>query len=241
VMVTCDVGQGDAHVLNIGPGTAVVIDVGPDPEAIDRCLADLGIGTISAIVLSHFHADHVNGLPGALRGRTVHEVLATPLLEPAEQVDFVREAIGEVPLAFISFGEVRTIGPLTWKAIWPRRIINAGSRPNNASVVLHAVLHDRQILFTGDAEPEAQAAFLADVSQVDIVKVPHHGSRFQHPELALRSGARVALIGVGEGNDYGHPAEQTLIAWQHALIGRTDTDGDIAVVDRDGELGLTLR
>jgi competence protein ComEC len=107
--------------------------------------------------------------------------------------------------------------------------------------VLHAILRDRQILFTGDAEPEAQGAFLPDMPQVDIVKVPHHGSRFQHPALASRSGARVALIGVGEGNDYGHPAEQTLDAWQHALIGRTDTDGDIAVVDRNDELGLTRR
>jgi len=241
LMVTCDVGQGDAHVLNIGPGSAVVIDVGPDPEAIDRCLTDLGIESIPAIVLSHFHADHVNGLPGALRHRDVQMVLATPLLEPTEQVDFVREVLGEVPLEFISSGEVRTIGPLTWRALWPRRVINSGSRPNNASVVLHAVLRDRQILFTGDAEPEAQAAFLPDVPQVDIVKVPHHGSRFQHPALPSTSGARVALIGVGEGNDYGHPAEQTLDAWQHALIGRTDTDGDIAVVDRNDELGLTRR
>jgi competence protein ComEC len=241
LMVTCDVGQGDAHVLNIGPGAAVVVDVGPDPEAIDRCLTDLGVWRIPAIVLSHFHADHVNGLPGALRHRDVQVVLATPLLEPTEQVVFVREAIGEVPLAFISFGEVRTIGPLTWRVLWPRRIINTGSRPNNASVVLHATLGDRRILFTGDAEPEAQAAFLPDMPQVDIVKVPHHGSRFQHPSLASKSGAQIALIGVGEGNDYGHPAEQTLIAWQHALIGRTDTDGDIAVVDRNDQLGLTRR
>lgn len=241
LMVTCDVGQGDAHVLNIGPGTGVVIDVGPDPEAIDRCLADLGIVNISALVLSHFHADHVQGLSGALRGRTVHEVLATPLLEPTEQVDVVREALDGVPLGFVSFGEVRTIGPLTWRAIWPRRIIDAGSRPNNASVVLHVLLQDRQILFTGDVEPEAQAAFLADVSAVDIVKIPHHGSRFQHPALASKTGAQIALIGVGEGNDYGHPAEQTLVAWQHALIGRTDTDGDIAVVDDAGSLGLFRR
>lgn len=241
VMVTCDVGQGDAHVLNIGPGTAVVIDVGPDPEAIDRCLLDLGIRTIPAIVLSHFHADHVQGLPGALRGRTVHQVFATPLLEPTEQVDFVRDALDGVPLGFVSFGEVRTIGPLTWRALWPRRIIDAGSRPNNASVVLHALLADRQILFTGDAEPEAQAAFLADLPKVDVVKIPHHGSRFQHPALAAQTGAQIALIGVGDGNDYGHPAEQTLAAWQHALVGRTDTDGDIAVVAQDGELGLTRR
>jgi competence protein ComEC len=63
-LVACDVGQGDALVLNGGPGTAVVIDTGPDPRPTDKCLRSLGIHRVPYLLLTHFHADHVEGLPG---------------------------------------------------------------------------------------------------------------------------------------------------------------------------------
>lgn len=60
----CDVGQGDALALSTGPGSAVVVDTGPDPAPVDRCLRDLRVTTIPLLILTHFHADHVDGLPG---------------------------------------------------------------------------------------------------------------------------------------------------------------------------------
>ncbi|URM91433.1 ComEC/Rec2 family competence protein [Streptomyces sp. MRC013] len=71
VFAMCDVGQGDASVLAAGGGTAVVVDAGPDPEPVDRCLRDLGVSRVPLVLLTHFHADHVTGLPGVLRGRSV--------------------------------------------------------------------------------------------------------------------------------------------------------------------------
>ena len=66
-MVACDVGQGDGLVLNTGaPHTAVVVDAGPDPTAMDVCLSGLGVTRVPLVVLTHFHADHVDGLPGVL-------------------------------------------------------------------------------------------------------------------------------------------------------------------------------
>ena len=73
VLVACDVGQGDALVLNAGRGSAVVVDAGPDPVAVDQCLDRLGVSRIPLLVLTHFHADHVGGVAGVLddrRGRT---------------------------------------------------------------------------------------------------------------------------------------------------------------------------
>lgn len=70
-LVACDVGQGDAFVLSIGAGSAVVSDTGEHPEAIDECLRDLGVREIPLLLLSHDHADHVDGTPGVLRHRTV--------------------------------------------------------------------------------------------------------------------------------------------------------------------------
>ena len=66
VMVACDVGQGDGLVLSSGPGTAVVVDTGPEPEAMSRCLDRLGVRSVAAVVITHLHADHVDGLAGVL-------------------------------------------------------------------------------------------------------------------------------------------------------------------------------
>ena len=67
VLVACDVGQGDGLVLNAGRGAAVVVDTGPDPPAMDACLSRLDVRALPVVVLTHFHADHVDGLPGCAR------------------------------------------------------------------------------------------------------------------------------------------------------------------------------
>ena len=65
------------------PGRALVVDAGPDPPLVDGCLDSLGVEVVDAVVLTHFHADHVEGLPGVLGGREVGQVLASPVAEPA--------------------------------------------------------------------------------------------------------------------------------------------------------------
>ena len=87
-MVACDVGQGDGLVLNTGaPHTAVVVDAGPDPRLMDACLSGLGVTRIPLVVLTHFHADHVDGLPGVLHGRQVDAVEVSRLADPPAGVD----------------------------------------------------------------------------------------------------------------------------------------------------------
>ena len=90
-LVACDVGQGDALALATGRDhTAVVVDAGPDPSAVDRCLRTLGVSSVPLLVLTHFHADHVAGLPGVLKGRSVGAIQTTTLEEPQGQAEFVR-------------------------------------------------------------------------------------------------------------------------------------------------------
>ena len=92
-MVACDVGQGDGLVLNTGVAhTAVVVDAGPDPRPMKACLDGLGVREVPLVVLTHFHADHVDGLPGVLDGRHVGTVWVTRLLDPPDGVDLVRSA-----------------------------------------------------------------------------------------------------------------------------------------------------
>ena len=248
VLAACDVGQGDGLVLRAGPGAAVVVDAGPDPAAMDACLDRLDVTSVPLLVLTHFHADHVGGVTGVLDGREVGAVEATGLLEPAAGVREVGSAYGAAP-ATSAYGLTRRVGDVTLQSVWPRPGDSRGdsgeSAPNNASVVLVAEVRGVRVLLTGDVEPSAQAALARDLAglRVDVLKVPHHGSRHQDTRWLTSLGARLAVVSVGEGNDYGHPAPDLLAALSAAgmRVWRTDLSGDVVVVARDGGVGVVTR
>lgn len=121
-LVACDVGQGDALALATGRAhQAVVVDAGPDPAAVDRCLRALGVTSVPLLVLTHFHADHVAGLGGVLKGRSVGAIQTTGLQEPRAQAEFVRRTArgAGVPVTGAVAGERRHVGALSWQALWP--------------------------------------------------------------------------------------------------------------------------
>jgi competence protein ComEC len=242
VVAACDVGQGDALLLRAGPGSAVVVDAGPEPAAVDRCLRRFDVDAVPLVVLTHFHADHVDGLPGVLRGRTVGRVVVTSLADPPEAVDAVRRQVGVrgVEPVVTSYDRGWQVGDVRLQEVWP--VPGApDTGPNDASVVLVAEVGGVRVLLTGDVEPEAQASLartLPDL-RVDVLKVPHHGSRHQDLSFLTGLGARVALVSAGADNDYGHPAPPTLSAMEEsgAEVLRTDLQGDLVVTARGGRLG----
>ena len=91
VLVACDVGQGDALAVRAGDGSALVVDAGGDAVAVGRCLDDLRVREVPSLVLTHFHADHVDGLAGVLQGRHVGEIIIGPLPDPVAQVHDVAD------------------------------------------------------------------------------------------------------------------------------------------------------
>ncbi|MGA4962328.1 ComEC/Rec2 family competence protein [Streptomyces pseudogriseolus] len=253
-MVMCDVGQGDALVLAAGGNTGVVVDAGPDPLLVDDCLRSLGVTRVPLVVLTHFHADHVAGLTGVLRGREVGGIGTTALEEPADQVAAVRRAAAAagVPLTRVAAGERRRAGDLTWEVLWPPPGGHpAVEGPNDASVALLVRTGSLRLLLLGDLEPPAQRALTRspaarDLAGVDVLKVAHHGSAYQDPGLVRLAAPRLALISAGEDNTYGHPAPSTLAALRAggAEVLRTDRDGALAVVPGaggDGELEVARR
>ncbi|WP_404187743.1 ComEC/Rec2 family competence protein [Streptomyces tauricus] len=253
----CDVGQGDATVLAAGDGSGVVVDAGPDPILVDRCLRALGITRVPLVVLTHFHADHVAGLPGVLRGRSVGAIETTGLEEPLDQAEFVHRqaAVRRIPVTRAVAGERRRTGGLDWQVLWPPPSAAPGSwpvpgpepeGPNDASVTLLVRSAGLTMLMLGDLEPPAQQALLRSpaglaLEAVDVLKVAHHGSAHQDPDLVRRAAPRLALISCGAGNPYGHPAPSTTAALEAggAQVLRTDVDGAVTVGGGDDRLLIT--
>jgi len=246
----CDVGQGDAMVLAAGEGTGVVVDTGPDPRSVDRCLRDLGVTRVPVVILTHFHADHVRGLPGVLRGRAVGAVQTTSLDEPPEQAAFVRRTAATAGVATVRAvpGERRRAGPLGWRVLWPPAgsggagAVKGAGGPNDSSVTLHVrAAGGLTLLLLGDLEPPAQQGLLHSpegLPRVDVLKVAHHGSAFQEAGLLHSARPRLALISCGADNPYGHPSPRTVDALRAAgaKVLRTDTDGAIALTGAGKEL-----
>ncbi|WFE94307.1 ComEC/Rec2 family competence protein [Micromonospora sp. WMMD987] len=241
VVVACAVGQGDALVLPVAAGRAVVVDAGPEPSAVDGCLRRLGVREVSLLVVSHFHADHVGGVAGVVRGRRVAMVLGPAVVEPVAGREMVTAAAGTarrvVPAAGWSYrsGEVDLVvlGP-------PYPLRGTRSDPNNNSLVLRATVAGVRIVLPGDAETEEQRALLDQVPpetlRAEVLKVAHHGSAYQEPAFLDAVRPAVALVPVGADNDYGHPSPVILdrLARSGVRVLRTDTEGDVAVVLRAG-------
>lgn len=241
VMVACDIGQGDASVLNAGNGSAVVIDARPDPSLVDACLRRLHIGRVVLMVFTHGHADHIDGWDGVTRGRRVDQVMVGPTGGPGGAIPRHQAVVGE------KFG----VGEMQFQVLGPPPVPSfgadsrGGSTTNNASVVLMVAIHGIRIMMSGDAEPEEQDFILRQGFDLhaDILKMPHHGSARQSREFFESVGARAATISDGKDNDYGHPAPTALalLAKQHMTAYRTDRQGDIAIVVRDGKAAVLTR
>ena len=227
----CDVGQGDALVYQTGKYRAIVIDTGPDPQLIDHCLSQLKINEIDLLVITHSHADHAGGIAGVLHHRIVHEVWANS--------DVAMNFAGIVNRREVHAGERFIAPPLTITVLWPEQkdftaptLPGDGSVENNKSIVLLIENHGVTLLTTGDIEPPAQAEIARRfASHIDVLKIAHHGSRYQDFRWLESMKPSVSLISVGKDNSYGHPAEITIrdLARIGSSIHRTDRDGGIAI------------
>lgn len=236
----CDVGQGDA-VLVRSAGRTLLIDTGPDPDPLRGCLAGLGIERLDVLVLTHFDHDHA-GASDVLVGRA-DVVLHGPVDTGAHQGRLDRLQRGGARVVQAAAGMAGRLGDADWRVLWPRRDEKVFPPGNDVGVILQ---------ISGGGVP--RSLFLADLSaasqgmlrrlvhphDITVVKVAHHGSADQDPQLYGDLDPALALISVGEGNDYGHPRAKTLdmLRALRTPILRTDQRGTILV--SQGEDGLRV-
>lgn len=248
----CDVGQGDMLVVRTGDEEAIVVDAGPAPDPADACLDTLGVEQVRVLILSHEHQDHVGGVDGVAEGREVRKVLhgGSRAWDAAAElgIDGVPVHRAEPGVS----GRVAGRMPVEW------RVVHAAAEaatPNDASAAVHFAVSSRgapsssrdggdrtvDVLTQGDLEAaETREALDAGrlPEDIDLLKVAHHGAHDGGTALITRRRPEVAVISVGEENDYGHPAEVTLQALQAAgtTVYRTDEHGLITFSLDDGAL-----
>ena len=237
-----DVGQGDGILLE-APGAAILVDQGPPEADVAGQLRRLGLRSLTALVLTHPQRDHIGGA-----ARVIEKLQVAAILDPALAVKGPEyaAAIAAARRRAVSIHELRAgeefrLGRLRVRVLWPDDPGLPSEDPNRNATVLLVSYGAIDALLTADAESDV-TRYLR-LRPVEILKVAHHGSEDPGlPDLLRAVRPRVAVVSVGEGNDYDHPRPETVAALADVaglFTLRTDLDGRI-VVESDGRT-LTVR
>ena len=234
--IMLDVGQGDS-VLLLSEGHAVLVDCGEREYAstILERLRLLGVKSLDALITSHAHSDHM-GSASAILAQFPVRSLYLPMTEEESRLwqETQQQAQSQnCEVKQMAAGDVFRVGKLEFNFLWPL----PGDYPkevNNSSYLIQVNAPGIALLFTGDLEAKVEREMLRQgtLEDIDVLKVGHHGSRTSTTEGFLQQiKPEYALIGVGEGNQYGHPHTDILSRLQQygVEIFRTDVEGDIWV------------
>lgn len=234
-----DVGQGDSLLVTTPEGINLLIDGGPGDNVL-RSLGDtLSVfdRRIDAVLLTHPDADHIEGLIPVLRRYNVALILrtestkTTATYQTFEQTQNKEGAMVEN----IYLGDKIMLGEQTsLDVLWPPAGQIDEDKVNESSIVARLSYQGYDFLLTGDIGEAAERKIIKTVKleylQSEILKVPHHGSKYSSSREFLGAvSPRVSAISVGTDNRYGHPTAEALarLSETNSEILRTDIDGDI--------------
>jgi competence protein ComEC len=241
-VIFLDVGQGDAVLLET-KSARVLVDQGPPEANVADQLLDMGVRSLSALVLTHPQRDHVGGAADVIRQLRVGAVLDPGLAatgpEREEAIAAARER--RVPIRIVREGSEFRAGGLVFRILWPPDAGLPSEDPNLNATVLLASFGELDVFLPADAESDVTARL--HLAAYEILKVAHHGSEDPGLDEELRIlRPTIAVISAGRNNDYGHPRPETLAALATVPglnVYRTDLHGRV-VVESDGR-GVRVR
>lgn len=222
-----DVGQGDGILLRSGRG-AMLIDGGSTSEKklgeyrLEPCLKNCGVSVIEYAFVSHGDLDHISGVRYLLE--SCEEIEIRNLLLPCQgREDDALLSLAELArergtkVSFIEAGDSFNMEGIGVTCLYPG-IPDLPADKNEESEVLKVDYGNCHILFTGDMSGEGELRLLSALSEktgvlseIQILKTAHHGSRFSSGETFLDAlGIKWAVISYAEGNSYGHPHKEVL-------------------------------
>lgn len=249
-LVICDVGQGDAIFIRTATQLDILIDGGPDKKVLD-CLGKhmpFWDRSLDLVIMTHPDADHSTGLIDVIKRYQVSGFYTQKVPGRTQIFQLLEATLAEKKLSakYLHKGDVFRDGKdFSMTALWPSveaiELTDQNSskpRLNELSVVELLTYGNFTVLLTGDAGSKVMDQIAGEARSINILKVPHHGSKTGMSDNFLSSlDPDLAVISVGSKNRYGHPAKASLDLLENHMIKvlRTDLDGEVEIIS-DGKI-----
>ena len=227
-----DVGQGDMSLIKY-KDDVIVIDTGPknfysDYEIMDNIILffrSIGVSNIDLLIITHGDNDHIGNANYLIKNFKVRNVSFNSGNYNELETDLIKllkyKNINYFKDTFKKYNNKISYSYLNTKEY---------DNENDNSSVVYLKIYKYSFLFMGDAgvEKEKDILDLYSLSNVDFLKVGHHGSNTSSSnEFIDAVKPRYSIISVGKNNRYGHPKEEVLNNLKKSKIYRTDKDGSI--------------
>jgi len=236
-----DVGQGDAELIQKA-NWQILVDGGPDDIVIERISNVMPIDDrkIETIIITHPHADHITGLIEVINRYEIEKIILTKVGYESATYKSLLELIDKKKIKTITpkIGDVEYLfdqGKITY--LWPgEEVSRFENNLNNSSIVFRFDYGDFNCIFSGDAEIESWTEIFKkqknNLPDIDVIKIPHHGSRTGLNEnMTNIMRPDIAIISLGINNKYGFPHQEILdiLAKNKTRVYRTDQDKSINI------------
>ncbi len=240
-----DVGQGDCSLINLNNEKFFLIDTGGSltgefdigENILYPYLVKKGIFTLDGVFISHFHEDHCEALLKLIERLKIKNIfISYENIQNDLYLDIIKKAAEkDIPVKILTRGDkIKVTKSVSFEVLYPNKDINKSryENENNLSMVLLLEVYGKKVLFTGDIESEVEKIVSSQNNiDIDILKIPHHGSNTSSTEEFLKSvKPEYGIISVGI-NYFGHPSEEVLKRYKkhNIKIYRTDKDGLVTI------------